>query len=103
MRACPEGPTASASRKARSPLPQHTSSTAFPAAAPLHLTAMRFHTRCCPRLSRSLKRSYTGAMRPKSCCRAADSRPSVKASAVLGRASAWEPAEWQCSLLQEHL
>jgi hypothetical protein len=49
----PEGPTASARRKARSPVPQHTSSTVSPGAAPLHFTAMRFHTRCCPMLSAS--------------------------------------------------
>lgn len=47
----PLGPTASARRKARSPLPQHTSSALLPVLAPLHLTAMRFQTRCSPKLS----------------------------------------------------
>ena len=51
--AWPSVPTASASRKARSPLPQHTSSAAWPRAAPLHFTAARFHTRCRPRLRTS--------------------------------------------------
>ena len=49
----PEGPAASAARKVRSPLPQQTSMTWLPGAAPLQLTAMRFHTRCCPKLSTS--------------------------------------------------
>lgn len=49
----PAGPTASASSMARSPLPQHTSSARCPGFTRVHLTAMRFHSRCWPRLRRS--------------------------------------------------
>ena len=47
----PEGPTVSARMNAKSPLPQHRSTTTSPGWAPLHLMAMRFQTLCCPRLS----------------------------------------------------
>lgn len=53
----PSGPTASASRKLMSPLPQHTSSTRLPRRARLHPTVMRFQTLCSPMLSRSFSSS----------------------------------------------
>mmetsp|Transcript_7314 Transcript_7314/g.25776 ORF Transcript_7314/g.25776 Transcript_7314/m.25776 type:complete len:221 (+) Transcript_7314:120-782(+) len=67
----PRGPAASARRRAMSPLPVHTSRHADPGFAPAHCTAARFHTRCCPRESRSLSSSYAGATLLKSSWRAA--------------------------------
>lgn len=55
----PLDPTASASRKVMSPLPQHRSKTVSPGLAPLHFTASLFHSQWSPRLSKSFSCSQT--------------------------------------------
>ena len=71
----PEPPTFLASKNARSPLPQQTSSAVSPTPHSVSFTTRLFHVLWRPRLSASFSTSYTGEMFVKSFCLPLD-RPS---------------------------